>query len=100
MVGRTYLGRYETVRQIGAGGMGKVYLARHIELDEPVVVKVMHEHIAANPTYRERFKQEMRMMARFKHPNAVMIHDASLEDPQGPCIVMEFLPGVGLDRLL
>ena len=100
MVGRVFLGRYETIRQIGEGGMGRVYLARHVELDEPVVVKVMHEHIATNPIFRERFKREMKAMARFKHPNAVFLHDASLEDPQGPCIVMEYLPGVSLDRLL
>jgi len=100
MVGRVFLGRYETIRLIGEGGMGRVYLARHVELDEPVVVKVMHEHIASNPIFRERFKREMKAMARFKHPNAVFLHDASLEDPQGPCIVMEYLPGVSLDRLL
>jgi serine/threonine-protein kinase len=100
MVGRVFLGRYETIRLLGEGGMGKVFLARHLELDEPVVVKVMHEQIAADKLYRERFRREMRLMARFKHPNAVIIHDASLEDPQGPCIVMEYLPGVSLDRLL
>src|SRR5262249_10059354 len=82
------------------GGMGKVYLARHLELDEPVVVKLMHEHIAANPIFRERFKREMRLMARFKHPHSVICHDASLEEPQGPCIIMEYLPGGTLDRLL
>jgi serine/threonine-protein kinase len=80
--------------------MGKVFLARHLELDEPVVVKVMHEQIAADKLYRERFRREMRLMARFKHRHAVIIHDASLEDPQGPCIVMEYLAGVSLDRLL
>lgn len=100
MVGRVFLGRYETIRLLGEGGMGKVYLARHLELDEPVVVKVMHEQIAADKLYRERFRREMRLMARFKHPHAVMIHDASLEDPAGPCIVMEYLGGVSLDRLL
>jgi serine/threonine-protein kinase len=100
MVGRVFLGRYETIRLLGEGGMGKVFLARHLELDEPVVVKVMHEQIAADKLYRERFRREMRLMARFKHRHAVIIHDASLEDPQGPCIVMEYLAGVSLDRLL
>lgn len=100
MVGQVYLGRYETIRLLGQGGMGRVFLARHLELDEPVVVKVMHDHIAADPVFRERFRREMRLMARFKHPHAVMFHDASLEDPQGPCIIMEYLAGVGLDKLL
>jgi serine/threonine-protein kinase len=100
MPGRVFLGRYETIRLLGEGGMGKVYLARHLELDEPVVVKVMHEHIASNPLFRERFKREMRLMARFKHPHSVICHDASLEEPLGPCIIMEYLPGATLDRLL
>ncbi|MBL8793743.1 MAG: serine/threonine protein kinase [Planctomycetia bacterium] len=100
MVGQVYLGRYETIRLLGQGGMGRVFLARHLELDEPVVVKVMHDHIAADPVFRERFGREMEMMSRFKHPHAVLFYDASLDDPQGPCIVMEFLAGVGLDKLL
>jgi len=100
MVGQVFLGRYETIRLLGQGGMGRVFLARHLELDEPVVVKVMHDHIAADPVFRERFSREMQLMSRFQHPHAVLFHDASLDDPQGPCIIMEFLAGVGLDRLL
>ena len=46
MIGRIFLGRYEAVSLIGEGGMGKVYLARQLDLDREVVVKVMHEHVA------------------------------------------------------
>jgi serine/threonine-protein kinase len=80
--------------------MGKAFLARHLELNEPVVVKVMHEHVATNPTFRARFNDEVELMAKLDHPNAVALHEASLDDPHGPCIVMEFLPGVSLDKLL
>ncbi|OAI45320.1 hypothetical protein AYO44_02645 [Planctomycetaceae bacterium SCGC AG-212-F19] len=100
MLGRVYMGRFETIRLLGEGGMGKAFLARNLELNEPVVVKVMHEHIATNPVFRERFQGEMALMGRLQHPNAVALHDASLDDPHGPCIVMEFLPGVSLDKLL
>lgn len=100
MLGRVYMGRYETVRLLGEGGMGKAYLARNVEVNEPVVVKVMHDHIATNPVFRERFQDEMALMGKLQHPNAVMLHDASLDDPHGPCIVMEYLPGVSLDKLL
>src|SRR5262245_28540959 len=58
MVGRVFLGRYEAVRLLGEGGMGKVYLARQIDLQRQVVVKVMHEHLAADPKFRERFQRE------------------------------------------
>jgi serine/threonine-protein kinase len=100
MLGRVFLGRYETIRLLGEGGMGRVYLARQLDLDRQVVVKVMHDHIAADATFRERFEREMQLMARFQHPYAVTLYDASLKDPQGPCIVMEYIRGVTLDTLL
>jgi serine/threonine-protein kinase len=100
MQGRVFLGRYETIRQLGEGGMGVVYLARQLDLSRQVVVKVMHDHIAADPTFRGRFRREMEVMARFQHPYAVTLYDASLDDPQGPCIIMEYIRGVTLDTVL
>jgi eukaryotic-like serine/threonine-protein kinase len=100
MQGRVFLGRYETIRQIGEGGMGRVYLARQTDLGRQVVVKVMHDHVAADPTFRERFARETLLMARFQHPYAVTLYDASLNDPQGPCIVMEYIRGITLDEVL
>jgi serine/threonine protein kinase len=100
MVGRTFLGRYETIRLLGEGGMGRVYLARQVDLGRQVVVKVMHDHIAVDPKFRERFQRETLLMARFQHPYVVTLYDASLNDPQGPCIVMEYIRGITLDTLL
>src|SRR5215475_10874618 len=100
MQGRVFLGRYETIKLIGEGGMGKVYLARQTDLGRQVVVKVMHDHIAAYPKFRERFTRETLVMARFQHPYAVTLYDASLNDPQGPCIIMEYIKGITLDVLL
>src|SRR3989441_3572550 len=100
MASRTFLGRYETIKLLGEGGMGRVYLAKQTDLGRQVVVKVMHEHVASDPKFRERFQREMLLMARFQHPYAVALYDASLDDPQGPCIVMEYIRGVTLDTLL
>jgi serine/threonine-protein kinase len=100
MVGRVFLGRYETIRLLGEGGMGRVYLARQLDLGRQVVVKVMHDHIAQDSKFCERFQREMLMMARFQHPYAVALYDASLNDPQGPCIIMEYVKGITLDTLL
>jgi eukaryotic-like serine/threonine-protein kinase len=100
MIGRIFLGRYETQRLLGEGGMGKVFLARDLQLPRQVVVKVMHEHIAADRKFCDRFKRETEMTARFHHPYAVILHDASLNDPQGPCIIMEYIRGITLDELL
>ena len=98
MIGRIFLGRYEAVRLLGEGGMGKVYLARQLDLGRQVVIKVMHDHVAAEPKFREKFQRETLLMARFTHPYAVTLYDASLTD--GPCIVMEYIRGVNLETLL
>src|SRR5258708_24471355 len=100
MVGRVFLGRYETIRLLGEGGMGRVYLARQLDLGRQVVVKVMHDQSAGDPKFCERFQRETLLMARFQHPYAVTLYDASLNDPQGPCIVMEYIKGMTLDVLL
>src|SRR3954452_4265804 len=100
MIGRMFLGRYETLRLLGEGGMGKVYLARQVDLGRQVVVKVMHEHVAVDPKFRERFQRETLLMARFQHPYVVALYDARLDDPLGPCIVMEYIRGVTLDTLI
>jgi eukaryotic-like serine/threonine-protein kinase len=100
MIGRVFLGRYEIQRLLGEGGMGRVYLARQTDLGRPVVVKVMHDHIANDPKFRERFQRETLLMARFHHGSAVTLYDANLNDPLGPCIVMEYVKGVNLETLL
>jgi serine/threonine-protein kinase len=100
MVGRMFLGRFETIRLLGEGGMGRVYLANDIKLGRQVVVKVMHDHIASDSNFRKRFEREKEAMVRFQHPYVVTLHDASLDDPEGPCIVMEYIRGVTLDVML
>jgi serine/threonine-protein kinase len=100
MVGRVFLGRYQVISLLGEGGMGKVYLARQLDLDRQVVVKVMHDHVAADPKFCDRFQRETLLTARFQHPYAVTVYDASLNDPQGPCIIMEYIRGIPLDQLM
>lgn len=100
MVGRVFLGRYQTIRRLAEGGMGTVYLARQLDLGRHVVIKVMNDQVAADPRFRERFQRETLLMARFQHPYAVALYDASLDSEQGPCIVMEYIRGTTLDELL
>jgi serine/threonine-protein kinase len=101
MIGRVFLGRYEATRLLGEGGMGRVFLARQLDLpDRQVVIKVMHDQIAADVKFRERFQREIQLMGKFQHPYAVTLYDFSLDDPQGPCIIMEYVRGVNLDSLL
>ncbi len=100
MVGRIFLGRYQATRLLGEGGMGKVYLARQLDLGRQVVVKVMNEQVASDANFCQRFQRETLLMARFQHPYAVTLYDASLNDPEGPCIIMEYIRGETLDNLL
>jgi serine/threonine-protein kinase len=100
MVGRIFLGRYETIRLLGEGGMGRVYLAKDAELGRQVVIKIMHEHIASDPTFRDRFQRETLLTARFQHPYAVTVYDASPNDSEGPFILMEYIKGETLDTVL
>jgi len=100
MTGETFLGRYEAIELLGEGGMGRVYLGRQLDQGRQVAIKVMHEEVAAQPRFRQRFEREMQSMARFSHPHAVALLDASIDDPRRPCIVMEYVPGLSLDEVL
>src|SRR5262249_32978411 len=60
----------------------------------------MHESLLSDPKFMERFRRETRMRVRVQHPHAVTLLDAVLDDPTGPFIVMEYIRGVGLYRLL
>jgi serine/threonine protein kinase len=93
-----FLGRYEAQKLLAEGGMGQVYLGRRLKDGQPVVIKVMHGHIAVDPAFRKNFEREMELMTRFRHPNAVTLYEASLDEP--PCIVMEYVPGQTLDTIV
>jgi eukaryotic-like serine/threonine-protein kinase len=100
MEGQVFLGRYETVRLLGEGGMGKVYLAIEREAGRQVVVKVMHEHLAADARFRKSFVRENSVMARFQHRHAVALLDASPDSAEQLCLVMEYVQGVSLEALV
>jgi serine/threonine-protein kinase len=100
MPSQLFMGRYEVVGKLGEGGMGQVYMARQQDRDRLVVVKVMKPAIAQQPKFRDSFRREMQFMARFRHPFVVQLYDASVDDPLGPCIVMEFIDGKPLDDVL
>ncbi|MEO8337394.1 MAG: serine/threonine-protein kinase, partial [bacterium] len=67
-------GEYSLQRELGRGGMGIVYLARDVQLDRDVAIKVLPTHMARTPESRERFVREARTAAGLSHPNIVPIH--------------------------
>ena len=67
-------GEYSLERELGRGGMGVVYLAREVQLDRDVAIKVLPAHLTRTPAARERFVREARMAAGLSHPHIVPIH--------------------------
>ncbi|MEP6495991.1 MAG: serine/threonine-protein kinase [bacterium] len=67
-------GEYSLQRELGRGGMGVVYLARDVQLDRDVAIKVLPAHLAHTAEARERFVREARTAAGLSHPHIVPIH--------------------------
>ena len=70
-------GEYSLERELGRGGMGVVYLAREVQLNRLVAIKVLPGALAERPELRDRFLREARLAASLSHPNIVPIHRVS-----------------------
>jgi serine/threonine protein kinase len=96
MIGEILDGKYRIDRQLGAGGMGNVYLATHLGTTRVVAVKVIAPKWAADPHFLARFQREAQACGRLRHPNIVNVTDfgiASNGRRQIPYLVMELLDG-------
>ena len=95
----TMRGAYRIERQLGAGGMGAVYLAQDTVLGRLVTLKVLHPQDITDERRRERLRFEARAAAGLSHPNIATVY--ALEDLNGElCIVGEFVPGRTARELL
>jgi serine/threonine protein kinase len=93
------LGGYKIVKQIGEGGMGKVYLARQISLDRPCAVKTIQAGWAKNPKAVARFIREAYAAAQLTHHNVVQIYDLG-QEAGIKFFSMELVSGGSLDDQL
>jgi serine/threonine-protein kinase len=93
------LGPYRILNQIGAGGMGQVFLAEHAALRRQVALKVLPPRQANDPANVERFYSEARAAAALDHPNIVHAYDVAC-DKGTHFLVLEYLDGETLDRHL
>src|ERR1700675_329399 len=97
-------GRYEILTELGRGAMGIVYKARDPKINRVVAVKTFS--LAGQPPeeeqeYRERFFREAEAAGRLSHPGIVTVFDVGEErETRAPYIVMEFVAGPSLDKLL
>jgi len=96
MIGEILDGKYRIDKQLGAGGMGNVYLATHLGTTRVVAVKVIAPRWAAEPQFLARFQREAQACGRLRHPNIVNVTDfgiARAARGDMPYLVMEFLDG-------
>jgi serine/threonine-protein kinase len=94
------LGQYRLRRQLGAGGMGEVFLAEHQLLKRPCAVKLIRPGETTDPHALERFEREVRLTATLSHPNTVEIYDYGRAEDGTYYYVMEYLPGLSLAELV
>jgi hypothetical protein len=89
------LANYELLEEIGAGGMGVVYRARQRGADRIVALKMIRGAGALDPRIRERFRTEVRALARLRHPNIVQVYEVG-EDGGQPFFSLEYVEGGSL----
>jgi serine/threonine protein kinase len=98
MIG-SVIGHYEIVEKLGEGGMGVVFKARDTSLNRFVAIKLLPAGKVGDENRIRRFTQEARTASALNHPNIVTILEISSHNG-APFIVMEFVPGKALDRLI
>jgi serine/threonine protein kinase len=97
------IGRYEIRERVGTGGMARVFKVRDTNLDRMVAVKILHDHLTTDPTFKERFEREAKLVAAMNHPNIVQIYDYDTVNFDGQLIsymVMPLIPGKSLKDVL
>jgi len=98
--GTVVRGKYRILSKVGQGGMGAVYKAMHVKFDEVRALKVMGRDLAAKPEFVKRFEREAILMNKLKHPNVVRVEDMDESEDGCPFIVMEFVEGRSLRKVL
>ena len=88
---------YKIIKEIGAGGMGSVYLAEHTLIKRKVAIKSLKQDLIKNEQLRERFKKEATALAQLEHPNIVRLNEY-IEQQDGVFLIMEYVDGLPLDE--
>jgi len=93
------IGPYRVLEELGAGGMGEVFLAHDARLDRRVAIKRIRPESGGRTEARERFRREARLAARLSHPAIVQVYDI-LQENDSDSIVMEYVEGRNLRQMI
>jgi serine/threonine protein kinase len=91
---------YRVIRYIGRGGMGEVYEVAHARLSGRYAAKVLTSQIAATDEIVSRFRREAQITSALRHPNIVQVIDFNWTSQGRPFLVMEYMEGVHLGRII
>lgn len=93
------LGHYVLIEQLGEGGMGTVFKARHRILNRLAALKIIRKEMLADADAVKRFRREMEAVARLRHPNVVLAYDADHVQGQH-FLAMELVDGINLAAMV
>ena len=99
-IGQVVNGKFRVEALVGQGGMGRVYRAKHLTLDRPVVLKMLHKDFSTDPQVVQRFQREARAASRLNHPNSIAVLDFGEAEDGTLFMAMEFLAGRDLARVI
>src|SRR5436853_4074421 len=100
LVGQTLAGKYSIEKLIKRGGMGAVYLGKHVLMDKTVAIKVLHPSLALDNDVVARFSREAKAASRISHPHAVSVTDFGESENGIVFLVMEYLDGKSLKEVI
>jgi tRNA A-37 threonylcarbamoyl transferase component Bud32 len=100
LIGRTFDGRYRIEALVGRGGMGEVYKARQLTLDQDIALKVLWRHLSEDEHQVKRFNHEAFISSKLKHPNSIRVFDFGQSEDGYLFLAMELLDGEELSEII
>ncbi len=100
LIGQVIADRYQVLALLGAGGMGRVYLAEHVRMGRKSALKVMSPALAATADAISRFNREAANASRINHPNVAQIYDFGETSDGMLYLAMEYIEGETLTRVI